>query len=170
MEIVKLRLRDLQPSQFYISAGKLKAIERWLHPEDLSGFQPIPVKLLDGKPVMTDGHTRAVAALRAGLTAVPLVWDEDDLDWDMYRACVKACLEKKILSPVDLLTRIIPEEDYREKWDAWCDTRPGSYPKKTTGKSGMPGVIPCRLKLKKAEGDKSGSVNEQIPRESFSME
>ena len=62
MEIVKLRLRDLQPSQFYISAGKLKAIERWLHPEDLSGFQPIPVKLLDGKPVMTDGHTRAVAA------------------------------------------------------------------------------------------------------------
>ena len=95
MEIVKLRLRDLQPSQFYISAGKLKAIERWLHPEDLSGFQPIPVKLLDGKPVMTDGHTRAVAALRAGLTAVPLVWDEDDLDWDMYRACVKACLEKK---------------------------------------------------------------------------
>ena len=28
MEIVKLRLRDLQPSQFYISAGKLKAIER----------------------------------------------------------------------------------------------------------------------------------------------
>ena len=40
MEIVKLRLRDLQPSQFYISAGKLKAIERWLHPEDLSGFQP----------------------------------------------------------------------------------------------------------------------------------
>ena len=122
MEIVKLRLRDLQPSQFYISAGKLKAIERWLHPEDLSGFQPIPVKLLDGKPVMTDGHTRAVAALRAGLTAVPLVWDEDDLDWDMYRACVKACREKKILSPVDLLTRIIPEEDYREKWDAWCDT------------------------------------------------
>ena len=89
MEIVKLRLRDLQPSQFYISAGKLKAI---------------------------------VAALRAGLTAVPLVWDEDDLDWDMYRACVKACREKKILSPVDLLTRIIPEEDYREKWDAWCDT------------------------------------------------
>ena len=144
MEIVKLRLRDLQPSQFYISAGKLKAIERWLHPEDLSGFQPIPVKLLDGKPVMTDGHTRAVAALRAGLTAVPLVWDEDDLDWDMYRACVKACREKKILSPVDLLTRIIPE--------------PGSYPKKTTGKSGMPGVIPCRLKLKKAEGDKSGMV------------
>ena len=121
MEIAKLKLRDLQPSQFYISTGKLKAIEGWFDPENLSGFQPIPVKLLDGKPVMTDGHTRAVVALRAGLAAVPLVWDEDDLDWDMYRACVKECLERGILSPEDLLKHIIPEKDYKEKWDAWCD-------------------------------------------------
>ena len=121
MEIAKLKLKDLQPSQFYISESKLKAVECWLDPENLSGFQPIPVKLLDGKPVMTDGHTRAVAALRAGLTAVPLAWDEDDLDWDMYRACVQACLKRNILSPADLLAWIIPEEDYREKWDTWCD-------------------------------------------------
>ena len=32
---------------------------------------------------MTDGHTRAVAAVRAGLKTVPLVWDEDELDWDI---------------------------------------------------------------------------------------
>ena len=121
MTITELKLKDLQPSQFYISAGKLKAIEYWLQPEDLSNFQPIPVKLLDGKPIMTDGHTRAVAAIRAGLDVVPLVWDEDELDWDMYRVCVKACQELRILSPVDLLKRIIPEEDYKEKWDRWCD-------------------------------------------------
>ena len=41
--------------------------QAWLDPEDLDGFAPIPVKLLDGLPVMTDGHTRAVAALMAGL-------------------------------------------------------------------------------------------------------
>ena len=121
MEIAKFKLKDLQPSQFYISEAKLKAIEGWLHPENLSNFQPIPVKLLDGRAVMTDGHTRAAAALRAGLAVVPLVWDEDDLDWEMYRACVAACLERNIVSPADLLTRIIPEEDYREKWDGWCD-------------------------------------------------
>ena len=121
MDTCPLRLRELQPSQFYISAAKLRAVERWLKPEDLSSFEPIPVKLLDGVPVMTDGHTRAAAALRAGLETVPLVWDEDELDWDMYRACVKACREREIFSPADLLTRIIPEEDYREKWDAWCD-------------------------------------------------
>ena len=93
MTIEELKLKDIQPSQFYISEKKLHDIEAWLNPEDLSGFEPIPVKILDGVPVMTDGHTRAAAALRAGLTAVPLAADEDDLDWEMYRACVKACTE-----------------------------------------------------------------------------
>ena len=121
MEISALKLKDLQPSQFYISEKKLRDIEGWLDPADLSCFEPIPVKLLDGRPVMTDGHTRAVAALRAGLEAVPLVWDEDELSWDMYRACVAACREQAITSPCQLLSRIIPEEEYREKWDKWCD-------------------------------------------------
>ncbi|MBR4421020.1 MAG: hypothetical protein IKS69_00625, partial [Erysipelotrichaceae bacterium] len=80
-----------------------------------------PVKMLDGLPVMTDGHTRAVAAIRVGLDAVPCIWEEEELDWDMYRACVKACQEQNILSPADLLKRIVSEEDYKEKWDKWCD-------------------------------------------------
>lgn len=121
MQINELNLKDLQPSQFYISEKKLRDIEAWLNPAELSCFEPIPVKLLDGRPVMTDGHTRAVAALRAGLDSVPLVWDEDELSWDMYRACVAACREQGIESPRDLMTRIISEEEYREKWDKWCD-------------------------------------------------
>ena len=80
MAIQELTLKDLQPSQFFISEKKLHDIEVWLDPADLSGFEPIPIKILDGIPVMIDGHTRAVAALRAGLTAVPLAADEDDLD------------------------------------------------------------------------------------------
>ena len=121
MHLNELTLRDLQPSQFYISEKKLRAVESWLDAADLSNFEPIPVKLLDGRPVMTDGHTRAVAALRAGLVSVPLVWDEDELPWDLYRACVAACREQAIESPGDLLPRIISEEEYREKWDKWCE-------------------------------------------------
>ena len=121
MEIHDLTLKDLQPSQFYISEKKLQAVEGWLAADDLTNFEPIPVKLLVGTPVMTDGHTRAVAALRAGLASVPLVWDDDELDWDMYRACVAACRKQAIRSPIDLLSRIIPEDAYREKWDRWCD-------------------------------------------------
>ena len=121
MELNDWKLKDLQPSQFYISEKKLREVEAWLDPAELDRFAPIPVKLLDGLPVMTDGHTRAVAALRAGLEAVPLCWDEDDMDWDMYRACVKACEEKGIRSPEALLDRILPPAAYKELWDDWCD-------------------------------------------------
>ena len=120
-DIYKLTLKDLQPSQFYISERKLASVEAWFDPADLSNFEPIPVKELDGVPVITDGHTRAVAALRVGVDRVPLVWDTDELDWRLYRACVTACRRRGILSSADLLTRIISAEEYVEQWDAWCD-------------------------------------------------
>ncbi len=121
MDIRELKLADLQPSQFYVSEKKLREAESWFSPADLSAFDPIPVKILDGVPVMTDGHTRAAAALRAGLKAVPLVPDPDELDWEMYRRCVAECRRRGVRSPADLLSRIVPEEEYREKWDRWCD-------------------------------------------------
>ena len=120
-DIRELKLHDLQPSQFYISEKKLHDIREWFDPQDLSGFEPIPVKMLDGVPVMTDGHTRAVAALLCGLDRVPFCWDEDDLDWEMYRRCVQECRKWDIFSPTDLLGRIIPESEYNEKWNRWCD-------------------------------------------------
>ena len=119
--ILKLTLRDLQPSQFYISQQKLGEVERWFDPGDLSRFEPIPVKELDGVPVMTDGHTRSVAALRAGLDTVPLVRDEDELDWRMYRACVTECRRRGVHSPADLVDRVISPEAYVTQWDEWCD-------------------------------------------------
>ena len=120
-EEVPHTLEDLQPSQFWISEKKLKDIQAWFSKDDLTNFSPIPVKMLDGEPVMTDGHTRAVAALLAGQNTVPLTWDRDDMDWGLYRECVKACKERNILSPQDLVGRILPEEEYHEKWDLWCD-------------------------------------------------
>ena len=116
-----LTLHDLQPSQFYISEKKLHDVRAWFDPGDLSGFDPIPVKWLDGIPVMTDGHTRAAAALLFGLDRVPLCREEDDLDWEMYRRCVAECRKQRIFSPADLTRRIVSEEEYKEKWDKWCD-------------------------------------------------
>ena len=121
MELKELRLTDLQPSQFYISEKKLEAISNWFRPADLTGFEPIPVKMLDGLPAMTDGHTRAVAALRAGLDRVPLAWEADELSWDMYSRCVEECRKRRVFSPADLLDRILTEAEYDEKWNRWCD-------------------------------------------------
>ena len=121
MELSSLTLSDLTPSQFCVSRSKLVAVERWFDPADLSRFSPIPVKYLDGRFVMTDGHTRAVAALRAGLERVPLVWDEDELDWDLYRLDVLACRARGVFSPADLASRVLSDADYAIRWDAWCD-------------------------------------------------
>ena len=114
-------LKDLQPSQFYISQAKLSNIQAWFHNDDLSNFEPLPVKVLDGIPILTDGHTRAVAALLAGLESVPLVYDEDELDWKLYRYCVKQCKQRGIHSPYDLVDRVISAYEYEEKWIGWCE-------------------------------------------------
>ena len=117
-------LKDLQPSQFYISQAKLSNIQAWFRKDDLSNFEPLPVKVLDGIPILTDGHTRAVAAILAGLESVPLVYDEDELDWNLYRYCVEQCTQKGIHSPYDLVDRVISAHDYEEKWIGWCDQIP----------------------------------------------
>ena len=114
-------LKDLQPSQFYISQAKLSNIQAWFHKDDLSNFEPLPVKVLDGIPILTDGHTRAVAALLAGLESVPLVYDEDELDWKLYSYCVKQCKQRGIHSPYDLVDRVISAYEYEEKWIGWCE-------------------------------------------------
>ena len=114
-------LTGLQPSQFLISREKLEEVEKWFRADDLSGFDPIPVKMLDGVPVMTDGHTRAVAALLAGVERLPLVPEGDELDWEMYRRCVEECRRRGVNSPADLTERIVDGEEYAREWDGWCD-------------------------------------------------
>lgn len=121
MEVQHISILDIQPSQFYISEEKMAKIKQWFNPEDLSNFNPVPIKLLDGKVVFTDGHTRALVAFNAGLTEIPLVWDEDDLDWESYKLCVKACKQRGISSIADLSSRVLSAREYSLKWDIWCD-------------------------------------------------
>lgn len=121
MKFADYKLDEVQPSQFYISSQKISRVEEWFDKNDLSKFEPIPVKILDGVPVMTDGHMRAVVAIRAGLDKVPVVYDEDELDWEMYREYVKACRKRNIASPYDLLNRVIPHDAYVTEWIGWCE-------------------------------------------------
>jgi len=116
-----IKLLDIQPSQFYISQEKIDKIKEWFQTQDLSNFEPIPIKELNGVIIFTDGHTRAWVAYEAGLTEVPTVWDEDDLDWELYQKCVDACLERGVRTIADFKERILSSKDYMVKWDYWCD-------------------------------------------------
>lgn len=114
-------LLQLQPSQLYISAEKLSRVEAWFQPQDWSNFEPLPVKELDGRWVLTDGHTRAVAVYRAGLLEVPMCWEVDDLDWEAYRCCVAQCALEQIGTVADLAQRVVGAAVYRQRWEQWCD-------------------------------------------------
>lgn len=115
-----LTLADIQPSQFYISEEKLRRVLTWFDPADLRSFEPCPVYEFQGKAVFTDGHTRAFAAYRAGLTKIPLVWETEDLSWEQYAKCVEVCRLRGVESIADLEGRVLPPEVYAVRWLGWC--------------------------------------------------
>jgi len=115
-----LPIAEIQPSQLYISEGKLRLMREWFDPNDTDNFDPIPLKRFNGKNLMTDGHTRAVAAHLAGWESVPAYWDEDELDMRAYAIDVKWCGEEGIHSPIDLAARIVPHADYERLWRKRC--------------------------------------------------
>jgi len=115
-----LPIAQLQPSQLYISQGKLRLVHEWFNPDDLSTFDPIPVKRFGGKTLMTDGHTRAVAAHLAGLACVPACWDKSKLDMRAYAIDIQWCDAEGIRSPIDLAGRIVPHKDYERLWRKRC--------------------------------------------------
>jgi len=114
-------LAAIQPSQFYISQEKLAKVLEWFNPENLSNFDPVPLKRLNGEVIFTDGHTRAAAAFMSGLSDIPFIWDNDDLDWKAYMCCVDACKERGIYTIEDLSKGIVSQADYETLWYGWCD-------------------------------------------------
>lgn len=83
-------------------------------------MEPLPVKEMNGKIFLTDGHSRAYLAYESGKKTISVVWDEDDLDWDFYWKCVQACQERGINTIADLEERQLSNSDYKEKWLGWC--------------------------------------------------
>ena len=111
---------DIQPSQLYISCEKVKAVQDLVDFSDVKAIPPIPIKELNGLLIMTDGHTRAYAAYLAGLSTVPVVWDDDALDWEAYQICVEWCQKEGIQTIADLHSRVLNAQDYQEKWLNRC--------------------------------------------------
>lgn len=115
-----ISLAALQPSQLYISEGKLQLLRGWFDPSDRSRLDPIPIKNLNGQVIMTDGHTRAVAAHLAGWDSLPVYWDADELDMQAYATDVKWCKEEGITDIKTLSKRIVPHKDYEYLWRKRC--------------------------------------------------
>ena len=122
-KIFRMKLDSIQPSQLYISSAKLDCVMKLLKKCENVDIEPIPVKKLEGQIIFVDGHTRALAALLLGLSEIPVYYwrnEDEKLDWDGYKVCVKWCREEGIHTISDLKNRIVSHQDYQVLWLDRC--------------------------------------------------
>lgn len=115
-----LQLEEIQPSQLYICDEKLASILRILDEGREDELEPIPIKILDGEKVSTDGHTRMFALYLRGTRRFLCEWEDTEMSWDAYRICVRWCKEAGITSIANLEGRVINWENYQKLWLERC--------------------------------------------------
>ena len=117
---MKVNIRDLHPTQLYLSEKKLLDIQMLNQSAEIINVDPISVLAFGDCLLITDGHHRAYQALMAGRDTISAEWDRDGGD-ELYHLYAQACEKRKIYSVLDLKNRIIPEDEYEAKWYNWCD-------------------------------------------------
>ena len=117
---MKVNIRDLHPTQLYLSEKKLLDIQMLYQSVELINVDPISVLAFGDCLLITDGHHRAYQALLAGRDTISAEFDRDGGD-ELYDLYAQACEERKITSVLDLKHRILPQDEYEAKWYNWCD-------------------------------------------------
>ena len=117
---MEVKIKDLHPTQLYLSEKKLEGIQTLYQPKEMSNVDPISILAFGDCLLITDGHHRAYQALLAGRNMISAEWDRDGGD-ELYYLYAQACEERKIYSILDLKNRILPQEEYDAKWYNWCD-------------------------------------------------
>lgn len=113
LPLLKLSLKDVQPSQFYVDRDKINAIQDFIRAgEDII----IQVLKHGDRYIALDGHTRLYYAVRMGWTEVCAVEaGSDDYIFDF----VEEAINRNIRTPHDL--QLVDHKTYEQKWNQFCD-------------------------------------------------
>ena len=117
---MKVNIKNLHPTQLYLSEKKLKAIQNLYQSAETFNINPISVLAFGDYLLITDGHHRAYQALLTGWDTISAKFDRDGGD-QLYHLYAQACEKRKIYSVLDLKNRILPQDEYEAKWYNWCD-------------------------------------------------
>ena len=117
---MEVNIKDLHPSQLYLSEKKLQDIQMLYQSVEKPSINPISVLAFGNRLLITDGHHRAYQALLLGQETISAEFDKDGGD-ELYHLYAQACEERKIHSILDLKNRILPQDEYEAKWYNWCD-------------------------------------------------
>ena len=113
VQLLTLRLDQIQPSQFFVDEEKIKAISSFINePQD------IIVQVLPNEDhfISLDGHTRVYYAVMKGWESVRAVVESSD-EW-VYRF-VDEARKRGIHTPKEMT--LVSHEEYKEKWNRFCD-------------------------------------------------
>ena len=117
---MEVKIKDLHPSQLYLSEKKLQEIQTLYQSVEKPSINPISVLAFGDRLLITDGHHRTYQALLLGQDTISAEFDKDGGD-EIYHLYAQACEERKIYSILDLKNRILPQDEYEAKWYNWCD-------------------------------------------------
>lgn len=112
-ELLKIKLEQIQPSQFYVDKDKIAAVSSFIQKPDDIIVQVLPYQ---DNYISLDGHTRLYYAVMKGWQSVRAVAATSD-DW-VY-AFVDEAGRRNIHTPMDLI--LVEHEEYTEKWYRFCD-------------------------------------------------
>lgn len=113
MNIFHINIRDIQPSQFFVDMDKVKAISSFIECED---DIVISLAKIEDSFISLDGHTRLYYAVSKGYSKVKGYLTEQG---DYLDGFVEEARKRNVFSPYDL--ELISHEEYRIKWDKFCD-------------------------------------------------
>lgn len=112
-KIFTLKLDIIQPTQFYIDRKKLDAVKTFVkNKEDII----IPVAKYEDQYISLDGHTRLYLAYKLGFSFIYAFITESFDGTDYF---VKESEKRGIKAVKDMI--LLSHEDYRQKWDKFCD-------------------------------------------------
>ena len=117
---MKVNIKDLHPTQLYLSEKKLQDIQMLYQSAEIINMDPISILTFGNRFLITDGHHRAYQALLAGRDVISAEFDRDGGD-ELYYLYTQACEERKIYSVLDLKNHILAQDEYEAKWYNWCD-------------------------------------------------
>ena len=117
---MKVSLKDLHPTQLYLSEKKLQDTQMLYKSAETIQVDPISILAFGDYLVITDGHHRTYQALLAGRDTISAEFDRDGGD-ELYHLYAQACEERKITSVLDLKNHILSQDEYEPKWYNWCD-------------------------------------------------
>ena len=117
---MEVNIKDLHPTQLYLSEKKLQDIQMLYQSIGKPNINPISVLAYGNCFLITDGHHRAYQALLAGRDTISAEFDRDGGD-ELYHLYAQACEKRKIYSVLNLKNHILPQDEYEARWYNWCD-------------------------------------------------